>query len=152
MTIEKTYPYCNFRESHLSYTKPKHCTKKCNIVYDQHHDQYFCLTCGTVIIQSNTYETDYYTDPLYWEKQIQKRKEMKEKQKIIAKLKEQKIKYRITEDKSIHVIFTNEKEYDEINYLCEKTSSFIIITKFTDTGGRTDIITTKEINYGKKRK
>ena len=91
MTSKRNYPYYNFRQSNLSYKREKHCQKNCDIVYDQHHDQYFCITCGTIILQSNEYETEYYSDPLFWQKLKEKREKAKE-EKEKAKTEKQKQK------------------------------------------------------------
>lgn len=138
------YPYTNFEKSSIRFKKCTGCKKNCKLLYDSHHDQHFSYTCGRVIMQSNTYETTYTTDPLYWEKLQQKRKETQDLRKIISKLKEINIKYTPHPDRTIAVTFTKEKEYDEIAYLCEKTD-FIIITKFhhdihDHITGRTDTI------------
>ena len=86
MTLQSKYPYCTFQSSNINYKKTQDCQHECNILYDQHHDQYFCLTCGTVIMQSNHYETEYYSDPCFWEKYYaQKRKTEKEKQNMRGK-------------------------------------------------------------------
>ena len=133
------YPYTNFQKSSVTFKKCKNCRKDCQLLYDSHHDLHFSYTCGRVILQSNKYEIEYNSDPLFWEKRIQQKRELQEKRKIIHKLKELKINYHPNTDMTIGVIFKNEQEYDEIAYLCEK-ASFLIITKYTDTGGRTDII------------
>lgn len=88
MTIKRKHPYYNFRQSNLSYKRQTPCQKNCEILYDQHHDQYFCLTCGTIILQSNEYETEYYSDPQFWQKLKEKRKKAKEEKEKQKHLKQ----------------------------------------------------------------
>lgn len=96
MTTKKNNNYLtiiNFQSSALSFTKCKDCTREeCELVYDHHHDQHFGLNCGTVIMQSNSYLIDYYSDPLYWEKEYTRRRELKQLKRIYNELKELKLK------------------------------------------------------------
>jgi len=46
----------NYQKSSIRKRKCPMCDKKCNIVYDKHHDEHYSLTCGLVIIRNNQYQ------------------------------------------------------------------------------------------------
>lgn len=129
--MEIEYPYTNYQTSTLK-IKCKNCKKECQLLYDKHHDQVFSNTCGRVIIQSNNYLLDYQTDPLYWEKQYQKRQEIKDKKEIIKIIREElQIKYHINKDNGEILIkqYLNHKETNRITYTCENTVFELIENK-----------------------
>lgn len=48
----------NFQHGTIQFTKCEGCEEYCEILYDQHHDQYFSVNCGTVIMENNCYLID----------------------------------------------------------------------------------------------
>lgn len=90
--IRLKHPYTTFQESSITFKKCKGCKQDCQLLYDHHHDQHFSYTCGRVILQSNTYETNYTTDPYYWEKEYARRREIVQLKKIMSQLKELHLK------------------------------------------------------------
>lgn len=116
-------PTINYQQSNIRVKKCKDCTQtECTKLYDHHHDLHYSETCGTVILQSNTYHVDYYSDPDYWEKQYQKREEAKQKREIIKVIQEELgINYQIHEDGTIQLPNLTSKQINRLTYLCEGT-------------------------------
>ncbi len=52
----------NFQHGLLMSPKCKGCGLKCEVVYDAHHDQYFSLSCGKVIMEMGVFVVDYDDD------------------------------------------------------------------------------------------
>ena len=126
----KDYTIINYQKSNLTFKKCEDCKNEdCNLLYDGHHDEHFSITCGTVIMQSNNYTLEYYTDPYYWEKEYARRRELKERQKIIAKLKELRKKIIIHDNGDIQILNLTPLDKDDLTYLCDKTEFFT----FTET-------------------
>lgn len=122
------YPYINFQKSNL-HTKCKGCEKTCTLLYDNHHDQHFSYTCGKIIMQSNEYHAPYTTDPYYWEKQYQKRREIQQLKKIATTLRElNKKKLTINiENRTITIHHTlNEDHQYKIERACRDTDFELI--------------------------
>ena len=129
MTNENNYP-----KSQMN-IKCKNCKQNCELVYDHHHDQTYSTTCGIVIIQSNNIEINYPADPLYWEKQKEKREEIKKLKQIIAKLKEYEIPYATNEENEIIIPSMTPQEQLIIKNLSEELEYKIIKElKYTPTG------------------
>jgi ribosomal protein S27E len=115
------YPYINYQESNITFKKCKECKNNtCQLLYDHHHDQHFSYTCGKVIIQSNTYEAEYYTDPHYWTKQYQRRQQIKQLKKIITTLKELKKKKLTINLKTMTIIIHHTLNEDH-KYLIQRS-------------------------------
>ena len=70
----------NFQKSSIRKPRCKNCSfdKKCEIVYDKHHDEHFSLTCGLVVMENNVYALDYYVNSeKFWLEHISKHKQTK---------------------------------------------------------------------------
>lgn len=70
----------NFQKSSVHKPKCKDCAfnKKCEIVYDKHHDEHFSLTCGLVVMENNIYAIDFYSNgERFWLEHINKHKQSK---------------------------------------------------------------------------
>ena len=130
--MEKQYSYINYQKSTLK-IKCKNCKNdNCTLLYDKHHDQVFSDTCCRVIIQSNNYLLEYWTDPLYWEKQYQKRLEIKQKKQILKVIQEElQLKYKINPDNGeLQILqYLNHREINRLTYLCENTVFELIENK-----------------------
>lgn len=51
---------CNFQRGLLGSPHCRGCQSECCIVYDSHHDQYFSLGCGRVVMEMGLFCLDYY--------------------------------------------------------------------------------------------
>lgn len=118
----------NYQQSALK-IKCKNCEDTCTLLYDRHHDQTFSITCGRVIIQSSNTLIDYPADPLFWEKQKTRREEAKQLKKILAKIKEQKIKYTLTEDHKLIIPELTNKQQSTLKNMCSDTVFDLILEK-----------------------
>lgn len=49
-------------------------TTKCTVLYDSHHDEYFSMNCGTVIMEQGQYKLPYDIDYTYTTTQRKKGK------------------------------------------------------------------------------
>ena len=41
------------------------CESHCTVLYDSHHDEYFSLNCGTIILEQGTYKLPYEIEYTY---------------------------------------------------------------------------------------
>lgn len=114
------YPYTTYQKSNITFQKHKGCTRDCQLLYDHHHDQHFSYTCGTVILEANTYTTEYTTDPYYWEKEYQRRREITELKQIIRTLKENRIR-KITLNIENRTITITQKITEDQEYLTNRS-------------------------------
>lgn len=134
----KTREEKNYQKSNISIKKCKNCNQECEKLYDSHHDQHYSTTCGAVIYESGEYLIDYYSDPLFWEKQYQRRAELKQLQKILEKLKKWNKKYTIKEENHKTEIIIPElttKEQKTILNLSSDTEwKLILEKKYTKQG------------------
>ena len=148
----KDYTIINYQKSNLTFKKCDDCKQEtCNLLYDGHHDEHFSITCGTVIMQSNNYTLDYYTDPYYWEKEYSRRRELKERQKIISKLKELRKKTIIKDNGDIQILNPTPLDIDDLTYLCDKTEFYTLTEiKKHPQDNPTYIITRKEKENNKQ--
>lgn len=48
-----------FQRGLLGSPRCKGCHRKCVVLYDSHHDQYFSATCGSVILEMGVFLGDY---------------------------------------------------------------------------------------------
>lgn len=118
----------NYQKSSLK-IKCKGCTDTCELIYDRHHDQTYSITCGRVVMQSNNIIIDYPANPLFWQQQKQRRDQIKQLKKIIAKLKELEINYTTNDEPGIIIPELTHRQELIINNLCEETDFKLILEK-----------------------
>lgn len=51
--------WTSFQRNLIPSPRCKGCNKKCEILYDSHHDQYFSLNCGLVVMEQSIYSIPY---------------------------------------------------------------------------------------------
>lgn len=56
---DKSY---NFQRGLLGSPNCRGCNRDCEIVYDRHHDQFFSLTCGVVVMEMGEFVVPYFDD------------------------------------------------------------------------------------------
>lgn len=52
--------YSNFQRGLLGSPLCKGCSSECRVLYDSHHDQYFSVNCGKVVMEMGVFCLDYY--------------------------------------------------------------------------------------------
>ena len=142
------HPYTNYQKSNITFKKCANCKKDCRLLYDSHHDQHFSYTCGKIIIESNTYTTEYTTNPYYWEKEYQRRKEIKQLKKIITTLKELK-KKKLTINIEKQTIVIHHTLNEDHKYLIQRSCRDTDFT-LTQYENNSYIIQKKKITGAKK--
>ena len=118
----------NYQKSSLK-IKCKDCTDTCELIYDHHHDQTYSITCGRIVMQSNNILIDYPANPLFWQQQKERRDQIKQLKKIIAKLKELEINYTTNDEPGIIIPELTHRQELIINNLCEETDFKLILEK-----------------------
>lgn len=58
--IEKEFK--NFQSGLMSSPRCKGCRRRCVIVYDAHHDQFFSLACGSVVMEMGVFGVPVFDD------------------------------------------------------------------------------------------
>lgn len=118
----------NYQKSTLK-IKCKGCTDTCILLYDRHHDQTFSITCGKIIMQSNTILIDYPANPLFWQQQKERRENIKQLKKIINKIKELNIPHTTTEDLEIIMPELTSKQQSTLTNMCSDTVFKLVLEK-----------------------
>ena len=54
--------FVNFQKGLMGSPRCKGCYRKCVVLYDGHHDEYFSLTCGKVIMEMGVFCLSYDVD------------------------------------------------------------------------------------------
>lgn len=65
--------WTRFQRNLVPSPKCKNCEKKCTILYDSHHDEYFSVNCGLVIIEQGHYKIPYTINYTHHNKQKRKK-------------------------------------------------------------------------------
>ena len=57
--------WISFKRNLIPPPKCENCENKCTVLYDSHHDEYFSLNCGLVIMEQGNYLLPYDIDYTY---------------------------------------------------------------------------------------